>query len=85
MALGQRIVVTGRVLDENRRPAPRTAIEILAGELRGRYAHARDQWDALLDSNFSGAGRVVTYEDGAYRYVTVRPGAYPRGGGSPSS
>jgi protocatechuate 3,4-dioxygenase beta subunit len=45
----------------------------------GRYAHARDQWDAPLDPNFSGAGRVVTDDDGAYRYVTVRPGAYPWG------
>ncbi len=79
VALGQRIVVTGRVLDENGRPVPRTVIEIWQANSAGRYAHARDQWDAPLDPNFSGAGRVITDDDGAYRYVTVRPGAYPWG------
>jgi protocatechuate 3,4-dioxygenase, beta subunit len=79
VAIGQRIVVTGRVLDENRRPVPRTIIEIWQANAAGHYAHARDQWDAPLDENFSGAGRVVTDDDGAYRYVTVRPGAYPWG------
>ena len=70
VALGQRIVVTGRVLDENGRPVPRTVIEIWQANSAGRYAHTRDQWDAPLDPNFSGAGRVVTDDDGAYRYVT---------------
>ena len=77
--VGQRIVVTGRVLDENGRPVPRTVIEIWQANSAGRYAHTRDQWDAPLDPNFSGAGRVVTDDDGAYRYVTLRPGAYPWG------
>ncbi len=79
VALGQRIVVTGRVLDENHRPVPRTIVEIWQANASGRYAHARDQWDAPLDPNFSGAGRVITDDDGTYRYVTVRPGAYPWG------
>ena len=79
IAQGQRIVVTGRVLDENHRPVPRTVIEIWQANAAGRYTHARDQWDAPLDPNFSGAGRVVTDDDGIYRYVTVRPGAYPWG------
>jgi protocatechuate 3,4-dioxygenase beta subunit len=77
--LGQRIVVTGRVLDEQGRPVPRTVIEIWQANSSGRYAHTRDQWDAPLDPNFSGAGRVVTDDEGAYRYVTLRPGAYPWG------
>jgi protocatechuate 3,4-dioxygenase beta subunit len=79
VALGQRIVVTGRVLDEDHRPVPHTVIEIWQANASGRYAHARDQWDAPLDPNFSGAGRVVTDDAGVYRYVTVRPGAYPWG------
>lgn len=79
VALGQRIVVAGRVLDENHRPVPRTIIEVWQANAAGRYAHARDQWDAPLDPNFSGAGRVVTDDEGRYRYVTVRPGAYPWG------
>lgn len=76
---GQRIIVAGRVLDEDRRPAPNTVIEIWQANAAGRYVHSRDQWDAPLDPNFTGAGRVVTDAEGRYRFVTVRPGAYPWG------
>jgi protocatechuate 3,4-dioxygenase beta subunit len=75
--IGQRIIVSGRVLDEDRRPAPRTVVEIWQANAAGRYAHVNDRWDAPLDPNFTGAGRVITDENGAYRFVTVRPGAYP--------
>ena len=77
--LGQRIIVQGRVLDEDRHPVPRTVIEIWQANAAGRYIHSRDHWDAPLDRNFTGAGRVVTDDEGRYRYVTVRPGAYPWG------
>lgn len=77
--LGQRIIVTGRVLDEARRPVPNTVIEIWQANAAGRYIHNKDQWDAPLDPNFTGAGRVVTDAEGRYRYVTIRPGAYPWG------
>ena len=76
---GQRIVVSGRVLDEDRRPVPNTVIEIWQANAAGRYVHSSDNWDAPLDPNFTGAGRVVTADDGSYRFVTVRPGAYPWG------
>jgi protocatechuate 3,4-dioxygenase beta subunit len=75
--IGQRIIVSGRVLDDDRRPAPRTVVEIWQANAAGRYVHANDQWDAPLDPNFTGAGRVITDNEGAYRFVTVRPGAYP--------
>jgi protocatechuate 3,4-dioxygenase beta subunit len=75
--IGQRIIVAGRVLDEAGRPVPRTVIEIWQANAAGRYIHAADQWDAPLDPNFTGAGRVVTDDDGCYRFVSVRPGAYP--------
>ena len=65
------------MLDEAGRPVPRTVIEIWQANAAGRYIHAADQWDAPLDPNFTGAGRVVTDDAGAYRFVTVRPGAYP--------
>jgi len=77
--LGQRIIVTGRVLDENEKPVPNTVIEIWQANAAGRYIHARDDWPAPLDPNFTGAGRVVSNGSGHYRYVTVRPGAYPWG------
>ena len=77
--LGQRIIVTGRVLDENERPVPNTVIEIWQANAAGRYIHARDNWPAPLDPNFTGAGRVMSDDKGRYRYITVRPGAYPWG------
>jgi len=67
-ALGQRIIVCGQVLDEDRRPVARTLIEMWQANAAGRYAHERDQWDAPLDPNFSGAGRVVTDEQGLSLY-----------------
>ncbi|HEY1426724.1 MAG TPA: protocatechuate 3,4-dioxygenase subunit beta [Caulobacteraceae bacterium] len=75
--IGQRIIVAGRVIDEAGRPVPRTVIEIWQANAAGRYIHAADQWDAPLDPNFTGAGRVVTGEDGGYRFISVKPGAYP--------
>ena len=75
--LGERIVVTGRVLDEDGRPVPNTLVEIWQANAAGRYIHVRDQHPAPLDPNFSGAGRVVTDAEGRYRFTTVKPGAYP--------
>lgn len=75
--LGERIIVTGRLLDENTRPVPNTLVEIWQCNAAGRYIHARDQHPAPLDPNFTGAGRVVTDSDGRYRFTTIKPGAYP--------
>ena len=75
--LGERIIVQGRVLDEDGRPIPKTLVEIWQANAAGRYAHRVDDHPAPLDPNFSGAGRVVTDDEGRYRFVTIRPGAYP--------
>jgi protocatechuate 3,4-dioxygenase beta subunit len=75
--LGERIVVTGRVLDEAGRPVPNTLIEIWQANAAGRYVHKVDQHDAPLDPNFFGGGRCVTDAEGRYRFYTVKPGAYP--------
>lgn len=77
--LGQRIIVSGRVLDEDGRPVPNTVMEIWQANAAGRYIHKKDQWDAPHDPNFTGAGRVITDAKGRYQFVTVRPGAYPWG------
>ena len=74
---GERIIVSGRVVDEDGRPVPRTLIEIWQTNAAGRYAHQRDQHPAPLDPNFTGAGRTLTDDDGSYRFVTIKPGAYP--------
>ncbi|HKF31752.1 MAG TPA: protocatechuate 3,4-dioxygenase subunit beta [Jatrophihabitantaceae bacterium] len=76
-AIGQRIVVHGRLLDGDGHAAPGSLIEVWQANAAGRYAHAADRWPAPLDPNFAGAGRVVTDADGRYRFTTIRPGAYP--------
>jgi protocatechuate 3,4-dioxygenase beta subunit len=75
--LGERIIVSGRVLDENGRPVPNTLIEIWQCNAAGRYIHAKDQHPAPLDPNFTGAGRVMTDEHGEYQFISIKPGAYP--------
>ncbi len=76
-AMGERIIVTGRVTDEDGRPVSDTLLEIWQANAAGRYHHDRDQHDAPLDPNFTGAGSCVTDENGDYRFTTIRPGAYP--------
>jgi protocatechuate 3,4-dioxygenase, beta subunit len=76
-AQGQRIILAGRVLDEDGRPVPKTLLEIWQCNSAGRYRHERDQHDAPLDPHFRGVGQVVTNDKGEYRVLTIRPGAYP--------
>lgn len=76
-ALGERIVVTGRLLDELGRPQPNALVEIWQANAAGRYVHQADQHDAPLDPNFFGGGRTVTDAEGRYRFYTIKPGAYP--------
>ena len=75
--LGERILVAGRVVDESGRPLPHTLLEIWQTNAAGRYLHAQDNHPAPLDPNFTGAGRTVTDANGFYRFVTIKPGAYP--------
>lgn len=77
--LGERIIVHGRVLDEDGRPVPHTLVEIWQANACGRYIHVVDQHPAPLDPNFTGAGRALTDVDGCYKFVSVKPGAYPWG------
>ncbi len=76
-AIGQRIIVAGRVLDDRGNPIPNTLLEVWQANASGRYLHERDQWPGPLDPNFLGIGRCLTNEKGEYRFLTVRPGAYP--------
>jgi protocatechuate 3,4-dioxygenase beta subunit len=75
--LGERIIVTGRVTDGDGRPVRNSLIEIWQANAAGRYTHHLDRHPAPLDPNFSGAGRCLTDDEGRYRFVTVKPGAYP--------
>jgi len=75
--LGERIIVSGLVLDESGRPVPHTLVEIWQANSAGRYIHENDRHDAPLDPNFVGQGRAITDSDGRYEFITIRPGAYP--------
>lgn len=75
--IGERIIMHGRVLDENARPVPNTLVEIWQANAGGRYRHKKDTYLAPIDPNFGGCGRTLTDENGYYFFRTVKPGAYP--------
>ena len=75
--LGERIIVSGRVMDGNGHPVPNSLIEIWQANAAGRYAHKKDDHPAPLDPNFTGTGRTLTDDNGFYSFVTIKPGAYP--------
>ena len=77
MPVGERIVVHGYVLDEFGRPVPNTLVEVWQANASGRYRHPKDQYIGALDPNFGGCGRVLTDDNGHYRYRTIKPGPYP--------
>jgi protocatechuate 3,4-dioxygenase, beta subunit len=76
-AVGQRIIVHGRLLDSDGRAVPDALIEVWQANAGGRYRHPVDQWPAPLDPHFCGLGRTVTDNEGRYRFTTIKPGAYP--------
>jgi protocatechuate 3,4-dioxygenase, beta subunit len=75
--LGERIIVHGRVLDGDGRPIRNTLVEVWQANAAGRYLHEGDQHPAPLDPNFTGVGRCMTDDEGRYRFITIKPGAYP--------
>jgi protocatechuate 3,4-dioxygenase beta subunit len=76
---GEKMILTGRLLDEGGKPIRSSLVEIWQANASGRYAHPGDTHDAPLDPNFSGIGRTFTDDEGRYRFVTIKPGAYPWG------
>jgi protocatechuate 3,4-dioxygenase, beta subunit len=75
--IGERMIVTGRVLDGNGRPVRGQLVEIWQANAGGRYLHKRDQHPSPIDPNFTGVGRCLTGDDGSYRFTTIKPGPYP--------
>lgn len=75
--IGERITVTGRVVDGDGRPVAAQLVEVWQANSAGRYIHQRDQHPAPLDPNFTGAGRFLTGPDGSYTFRTIKPGPYP--------
>lgn len=76
-AIGSRIIVYGRLLDEFERPVPNALIEVWQANSGGRYRHKNETYLAALDPNFSGCGRTITDENGNYEFLTIMPGPYP--------
>lgn len=77
--LGEKIVVTGRVFDEDGKPVRNSLLEVWQCNAAGRYWHKKDQHDAPLDPNFYGFGKMLTDDEGRYRFVSIKPGPYPWG------
>jgi protocatechuate 3,4-dioxygenase beta subunit len=77
--LGERIVISGRLLDEGGKPVSGALIEVWQANAAGRYKHKMDQHHAPLDPNFSGFGRTLTDAEGRYKFISIKPGAYPWG------
>lgn len=75
--IGERIILHGRVLDENGQAVPKTLVEIWQANAGGRYRHKKDSYLAAIDPNFGGCGRTLTDENGQYQFRTIKPGAYP--------
>lgn len=75
--LGERIIVSGRVIDEDGRPVPNSLVEIWQCNAAGRYSHRKDQHDAPIDPHFRGFGKTLTDDEGRYRFVSIKPGPYP--------
>ncbi|MGS0742682.1 protocatechuate 3,4-dioxygenase subunit beta [Glaciimonas sp. GG7] len=77
--IGEKIVLTGRVFDEDGKPVRNSLLEVWQCNAAGRYWHKRDQHAAPLDPNFFGFGKMLTDDEGRYRFVTIKPGPYPWG------
>ncbi|HSN20208.1 MAG TPA: protocatechuate 3,4-dioxygenase subunit beta [Usitatibacter sp.] len=75
--LGEKMILTGRLLDADGHPIRRSLVEIWQANASGRYAHPGDEHEAPLDPNFLGIGRTFTDDEGRYRFVTIKPGSYP--------
>ena len=78
-AVGQRILVHGKVTGWDNKPIPNTLIEVWQANAAGRYRHKNDSWPAPLDPHFNGVARCLTDAEGNYSFYTIKPGAYPWG------
>ena len=78
---GEKIVVEGRIVDGDGKPAGDALVEIWQANAHGRYAHPEDNQDKPLEAGFKGFGRVATDDDGRFRFASIKPGRVPAPGG----
>lgn len=82
---GERVAVTGRMIDADGTPVNDAMIEIWQANAHGRYAHPEDTRDLPIEQGFTGFGRVYTDEDGRFRFNTIKPGRVPGPDGAPQA
>jgi protocatechuate 3,4-dioxygenase, alpha subunit len=74
---GERVEISGRILDGDGDPVPDGIVEIWQANAQGKYAHPDDPQEKPLEPGFSGYGRVPTGDDGSFRFATIKPGRVP--------
>jgi protocatechuate 3,4-dioxygenase, alpha subunit len=82
---GERVTISGRVLDGDRKPVPDCLIEIWQANSHGKYAHPEDDQHKPLEPGFHGYGRIPTDELGRFRFTTIKPGPVPGPRGKPQA
>ena len=76
-AKGELIEFVGRVLRPDGTPIPHALIEVWQANAAGRYRHPTDANPAPLDPDFQGYARINSGNNGSFRFLTIKPGAYP--------
>jgi protocatechuate 3,4-dioxygenase alpha subunit len=72
---GERVTISGRVLDGDGAGVPDAMLEIWQANSYGKYAHPEDKQNKTLEAGFQGYGRIPTDANGAFRFQTIKPGS----------
>ena len=73
-ASGRQVAISGRVLDGDGQPVPDAMLEVWQANEHGKYAHPEDTQDKPITPGFEGFGRIPTDDNGAFRFMTIKPG-----------
>jgi len=76
-AIGQVIYITGRIKDSLGNPIEDALIDIWQANAAGRYRSRKDSNGAKLDPDFQGWAMILSGKNGAFKFKTILPGAYP--------
>ena len=77
-AIGERITITGRVLDGTGSPVRDVLLETWQANSAGIYAHEEDPRHDEVEDGFSGWGRIISdFDTGEFKIETIKPGASP--------
>jgi len=82
---GERVVISGRILDGDGNPVPDALVELWQANSHGKYAHPDDKQQKPVEPGFTGYGRMPTTDDGGFRFTTIKPGPVPGPDGKPQA